>query len=101
MTRQELLAQLQLAVQTDPMLFNDAVSAMTFGLQQALDAANKHAADMETLFVMSAMHGKLPTKQRDRDYLATILERWAPQSRFNFAHTITELRRQNSKEGPA
>ena len=39
-----------------------------------------------------APHGKLPAKPRDREYLATILERWEPQSRFNFAHTIKELR---------
>ena len=93
MTRQELLAQLQLAVQTDPMLFNDAVSAMTFGLQQALDAANKHAADMETLFAMSALHGRLPTKPSHREYLATILEKYADQSRLNFPAFIKELRR--------
>ncbi len=101
MTKDEVLLALKGLVEADPSIFGAVVSAMVIGLQDAVDKANRHAADMETLFVMSAMHGKLPTKQRDRDYLATILERWAPQSRFNFAHTITELRRQNSKEGPA
>ena len=92
LSKHEILGILRAIVMTDPEFIGEAVSAMVGGAHDAIQQANRHAADMETLFVMSALHGKLPAKPRDREYLATILERWEPQSRFNFAHTIKELR---------
>ena len=92
-SREELLLAIHTLAASDPSIVGEVITSLVSGLQNGVDRANKHAMDMETLFVMSALHGKLPTKQRDREYLATILERWAPQSRFNFAHTIKELRK--------
>lgn len=92
MTEEEFLELLRTTVEAKPELVGNVIASITSGLTRAVDKANRHAIDMETLFVMSALHGRLPTKPRDREYLATILERWAPESRFNFAHTIMELR---------
>ena len=91
-SKSELLSLLRSIVMIDPEFIGEAVGAMVVGIQDSLKAANIHAADMETLFIMSALQGNLPKKIRDREYLATILERWAPESRFNFALTIKELR---------
>ena len=91
-SKSEVLALVRSLVRADPEFIGPLIGAIVSGAHDAVDKANRHAADMETLFVMSAMHGKLPTKLRDREYLATILERWAPESRFNFEHTIRELR---------
>ena len=91
-SRTQFCALLTNTIHAHPDWLTDAVLSLHAGMQSAVDDANRHACDMETLFVMSALHGRLPTKPRDREYLATILERWAPQSRFNFANAIKELR---------
>ena len=90
--RSQFCALLESAIHEHPDWLADAIKAVHAGMQRAVSDANRHAYDMETLFVMSALHGRLPTKPRDREYLATILERWEPQSRFNFANAIKELR---------
>ena len=90
--RSEFCSLLVTTLHARPDWLPDAIASLHAGMQQAVHDANAHALDMETLFAMSALHGRLPTKPRDREYLATILERWAPQSRFNFAHAIKELR---------
>ena len=92
MDRSQFCAMLVNVMHAHPDWLADAVMSLHAGMQSAVDDANRHACDMETLFAMSALHGRLPTKPRDREYLATILERWTPQSRFNFAHAIKELR---------
>ena len=92
MDRHQFFTLLVNTIHAHPEWLADAVMSLHSGMQRAVEEANQHASDMETLFAMSALHGRLPTKPRDREYLATILERWEPQSRFNFAHTIKELR---------
>ena len=92
MERYELLSKLRAMAMVDPSIVGAVIEMLTSGLQEALDKANRHAADMETLFAMSALHGKLPTKPRDREYLATILEKYAGQSRLNFPAYIKDLR---------
>lgn len=91
-SKPELLGLLRACVVSDPSFIAEVVTVMVSGAQEAVEQANRHAADMETLFVMSALHGKLPKSPRNREYLAAILERWAHLSRFNFAATIKELR---------
>lgn len=93
MERYELLSKLRAMAMVDPSIVGAVIEVLTSGLQEALDKANRHAADMETLFAMSALHGRLPTKPRDREYLATILEKYADQSRLNFPAYIKDLRR--------
>ena len=93
MERYELLSELRAIAMVDASIVGAVIEMLTSGLQEALDKANRHAIDMETLFAMSALHGRLPTKPRDREYLATILEKYADQSRLNFSAYIKELRR--------
>ena len=93
MKRSELLSELHAMVMVDPSIVGDVIKVLTSGLHESLDKANRHAIDMETLFAMSALHGRLPTKPRDREYLATILEKYANQSRLNFSAYIKELRK--------
>lgn len=92
MNRSELLSELHSLATVDPSIVGDVIHVLTDGLHTALRAANQHAADMETLFAMSVLQGRLPTKPSDREYLATILEKYADQSRLNFPAYIKKLR---------